>query len=258
MYPFERAMGQLKGLVRSRSRPEGSIVEGYIAEEVIEFYTSYLEGVEPIGLLKSRHEGRLQGVGTIGYKLVTVGLELRQKTYLKVLQHLAIVAPYVNEHLAVIRENIHFKGEIWIINEHILKFIKWFTDRVNSQISDTIDETVKWLAYDPGVMVHTYQGYDMNGFTWYTKKQDGKSTVQNSGVTVVAMSGDEDMSMSYYEWIEKIWELDFMKFRIPLFLCKWIENRRGVKKDKEGFISVDFNWLGYQHDPFILANREAK
>jgi Domain of unknown function (DUF4218) len=53
MYPFERAMGQLKGLVRSRSRPEGSIVEGYIAEEVIEFYTSYLEGVEPIGLPKS-------------------------------------------------------------------------------------------------------------------------------------------------------------------------------------------------------------
>jgi Domain of unknown function (DUF4218) len=124
MYPFERAMGQLKGLVRSRSRPEGSIVEGYIVEEVIEFYTSYLEGVEPIGLPKSRHEGRLQGVGTIGYKLVTVVLELRQKTYLKVLQQLAVVAPYVNEHLAVIRENNPLKDEIWVINEHNLKFIK--------------------------------------------------------------------------------------------------------------------------------------
>jgi Domain of unknown function (DUF4218) len=112
MYPFERAMGQLKGLVQSRSRPEGSIVEGYIAEEVIEFYTSYLEGVEPIGLPKSQHEGRLQGVDTIGYKLVTVGLELRQKAYLNVLQQLAIVAPYVNEHLAVIRENNPLKDEI--------------------------------------------------------------------------------------------------------------------------------------------------
>jgi Domain of unknown function (DUF4218) len=77
MYPFERAMRQLKGLAQSRSQPEGSIVEGYIAEEIIEFYTSYLERVELIGLLKSRHEGRLQGVGTIGYKLITVGLELR-------------------------------------------------------------------------------------------------------------------------------------------------------------------------------------
>jgi Domain of unknown function (DUF4218) len=72
MYQFERAMGQLKGLVQSRSRPKGTIVEGYIAEEVIEFYTSYLEEVEPIGLPKSR----LRGVGTIGYKLITIGLEL--------------------------------------------------------------------------------------------------------------------------------------------------------------------------------------
>jgi hypothetical protein len=72
----------------------------------------------------------------------------------------------------------------------------------------------------------------MNGFTWYTKKQDGKSTVQNSGVTVVAMSGDEDILMSYYGWIEEIWELDFIKFRILLFLCRWIENQRDVKKIK--------------------------
>jgi hypothetical protein len=56
-------------------------------------------------------------------------------------------------------------GKTWVINEHNLKFIKWFTDRVNSQISETIDEIVKWLAYGPGAMVHTYQGYDMNGFT---------------------------------------------------------------------------------------------
>jgi Domain of unknown function (DUF4218) len=117
-------MGQLKGLVKKRSRPEGSIVEGYIVEEVIEFYISYLERIEPIGLPKSRHKGRLQGIGTIRYKLVTVGLELRQKVYLKVLQHLSLVAPSVNEHLAYLRENNPFKGEIWVINEHNLKFIK--------------------------------------------------------------------------------------------------------------------------------------
>ncbi|KAD3336088.1 hypothetical protein E3N88_31607 [Mikania micrantha] len=38
MYPFERYMGFLKGYVRNRNRPEGSIVEGYVSEEVIEFY----------------------------------------------------------------------------------------------------------------------------------------------------------------------------------------------------------------------------
>ena len=60
MYPFERAMGQLKALARSRSRPEGSIAEGKVTEEVIGYYTDYLESVESIGLPKSRHEGRLK------------------------------------------------------------------------------------------------------------------------------------------------------------------------------------------------------
>nr|XP_043639389.1 uncharacterized protein LOC122610466 [Erigeron canadensis] len=45
MYPFERYMGFLKGYVRNQSRPEGSIVEGYVAEEVIDFCTNYLNGV---------------------------------------------------------------------------------------------------------------------------------------------------------------------------------------------------------------------
>ena len=85
MYPFERAMGQLKGLVRSRSRPEGSIVEGYDAFEIIGFYTDYVADVDPIGLPRRRHEGRLQGVGTIGYKLVRPDHELLRKAHLKIL-----------------------------------------------------------------------------------------------------------------------------------------------------------------------------
>nr|GEZ02036.1 hypothetical protein [Tanacetum cinerariifolium] len=46
MFPFERYMGIVKGYVRNRSRPEGSIVKGYASEEVIDFYTNYLEGVK--------------------------------------------------------------------------------------------------------------------------------------------------------------------------------------------------------------------
>ncbi|CAM8928793.1 unnamed protein product [Rhodiola kirilowii] len=42
MYPFERYMKIIKGYVRNRNRPEGSIVEGYIVEEAIEFCSNYL------------------------------------------------------------------------------------------------------------------------------------------------------------------------------------------------------------------------
>ena len=37
MYPFERYMGTLKCYVRNRYQSEGSIIEGYAAEEVVEF-----------------------------------------------------------------------------------------------------------------------------------------------------------------------------------------------------------------------------
>ncbi|XP_031097902.1 uncharacterized protein LOC116002032 isoform X2 [Ipomoea triloba] len=63
MYPFERYMGVLKGYVRNQFQPKCTIIEGYAAEEVIEFCTDYLANFESIGVLKSRHEGNLTGKG---------------------------------------------------------------------------------------------------------------------------------------------------------------------------------------------------
>lgn len=55
--------------------------------------------------------------------------------------------------------------------------------------------------------------------------------------------------------IEDIWELDYSDFKIPLFRCKWIDNERGVQKDKYGYTLVNFKRLGYQADPFILSSQ---
>jgi Domain of unknown function (DUF4216) len=145
------------------------------------------------------------------------------------------------------------KTEKWVVEEHNRTFVNWFAKKVQSQAPETISKTIHRLAKGPEARVQTYQGFDMNGFIWYTKKQDGKSTVQNSGVTLVALSGDANSSDSYYGWIEEIWELDYYYFKVPIFLCKWIEYRRGVKNDEDRFITVDFNRLAYQDDPFILA-----
>jgi hypothetical protein len=65
----------------------------------------------------------------------------------------------------------------------------------------------------------TYQGYDINVYTFYTEQQDKKNTYQNSGVRVDAydaMGQDKNM---YYVKIQEIWELDFHSFKIPLFRC---------------------------------------
>nr|GFC15297.1 hypothetical protein [Tanacetum cinerariifolium] len=49
-------------VIWNRSRPEGSIVKGYAAEEVIKFDTNYLRDVRNVSIPQSRHKGRLGGV----------------------------------------------------------------------------------------------------------------------------------------------------------------------------------------------------
>jgi rubrerythrin len=46
MYPFERYMKKLKAYVRNKAKPEGSIAEGYVADEALTFCSMYLEGVK--------------------------------------------------------------------------------------------------------------------------------------------------------------------------------------------------------------------
>uniref|UniRef100_A0A8R7JYW6 DUF4218 domain-containing protein n=1 Tax=Triticum urartu TaxID=4572 RepID=A0A8R7JYW6_TRIUA len=44
MYPLERSFVRLKALVRNRAFPEGSIAEGYLAQECLTFCSRFLEG----------------------------------------------------------------------------------------------------------------------------------------------------------------------------------------------------------------------
>ncbi|XP_040369218.1 uncharacterized protein LOC121051185 [Rosa chinensis] len=60
--------------------------------------------------------------------------------------------------------------------------------------------------------------------------------------------------MSFYGVITEIWELDYEKFRIPIFKCDWVENKRGVKVDELGFTLVNLNKKGHLNDTFVLGN----
>ena len=45
MYPIERFLKKLKDYVGNKVCPEGSIVEGYLLEETISFYSIYMEDI---------------------------------------------------------------------------------------------------------------------------------------------------------------------------------------------------------------------
>ena len=103
MFPFERYFAVLKKYVRNRARPEGSISKGYVTEEVIEFCVDYVDELCPIGVPVSWHEGRLIGKGTLERKSVNATDHATlSKAHLTVLQQLALVAPYMEEHIQMV------------------------------------------------------------------------------------------------------------------------------------------------------------
>ena len=62
MLSFERMNGVIKGFIRNRARPDGSIVQGFLTEECISFCTNYLDVENLVGLPVNTHHGWLDGV----------------------------------------------------------------------------------------------------------------------------------------------------------------------------------------------------
>ena len=97
----------------------------------------------------------------------------------------------------------------------------------------TVGDELYLLARTPYSTVLTFQGYEINGNTFYTIAQDKKSTNQNSGVRFDATNNNGSKD-TYYGYIEEIWELDYgPNFKVPLFRCKWVKmTAGGVQVDK--------------------------
>nr|ABG22593.1 transposon protein, putative, CACTA, En/Spm sub-class [Oryza sativa Japonica Group] len=126
MFPFERYMGVLKKYVHNRACPEASIAKGYGTEKVIEFCVEFIEDLRPIGVSESRHEGILWGKGTFGRKaIMTVDNNLFRKAHFTVLQQSSLVAPYIEEHLALVHARNISKSDAWITRHQIDTFPAW-------------------------------------------------------------------------------------------------------------------------------------
>ncbi|XP_021838106.2 uncharacterized protein [Spinacia oleracea] len=273
-YPFERHMGVLQDKVRNPAQPEGSMIQGNVGEEVGNFVAEYLAKPEPIGLPTSRHEGRLEGKGTIGSKLISPPTHKLLQAHLYVLHHILAVHPYLVMHKQELANEYPSKGERELTQLHNREFIKWFQDKVMGELElagNTVCETVQYLALGPREAVQSYQGYDVNGYTFWTERQDQKSlSVQNSGVSLVASSREYasakdgspvDVELSYYGRVQDIWELKYgTKLTIGLFWCKWADNnKRCVKRDDPcGFTLVDLGRLRETEEPFILVSQAKK
>ena len=120
--------------IRALRSVNRSIAKGYVTEEVIEFCVDYVEELLPIGIPVSRHEGWLIGKGTLGRKSVnTTDHATLSKVHLTVLQQSVLVAPYMEEHMQIVRSIYSLKSETWITKHHNDTFATWLQKEVIGQ-----------------------------------------------------------------------------------------------------------------------------
>ena len=134
---------------------------------------TYLDPDNPIGVPHSRHERRLDGVGTLGKKSIIPEQKTYDQAHFLVLEHMELVESYVLMHKQLIVQQYPGRGDGWVAKKHMKEFNNWFKDRVTA--SDVSIDDIKKLAAGPIFTVTTYQAYDINGYTFYTIHQDKKS-----------------------------------------------------------------------------------
>ncbi|GJU84076.1 hypothetical protein Tco_1291622 [Tanacetum coccineum] len=181
--------------------------------------------------------GRLLGVGTIGLRMIDLDRDALKVAHSVVLQHMTCITPYIEQQQKnSTRNTSREKQQNGIKVSHKRRVLSyWLKDIVTENLGQpNVDKMVERLGEGPRCVVRSYQGYDINGYTFYTEMQDEKSTMQNSEVTVIASTMEFDRSNhnamatnaknSFYGVIQEIWELDYNTFTIPLFKCKWVTN----------------------------------
>jgi hypothetical protein len=256
MYPYERFMSTLNRYAKSRVHPEGSMAQCYSTEEVVDWCLSYIDPTNPIGISKSRHEGRLAGRGCVGEKQISPDPDDFERAKFLVLQHTKEVEPYIKEHMEMLRQQNPHRGAAWLARAHMSEFNNWFKVRLRSS-SSCPDKRLRQLAEGPFFTVTTYQGYDINGYTFYTINQDKKSMYQNSVVRVDAFDSNMHKAI-YYGQIEEIWELLYPGgFKVAVFRCRWVQGS-AVQKDNYGFTTVDLTRVGFREEPFVLASQVSQ
>jgi len=80
---------------------------------------------------------------------------------------------------------------------------------------------------------------------------------QNSGVRCDALDSETGEEITYFGFVEDIWELDYGTFQIPIFRCQWVEDKH-VTVDNYGVRVLDLSKVSYKDDLSIMANRAAQ
>ncbi|XP_071735244.1 uncharacterized protein [Rutidosis leptorrhynchoides] len=139
---------RLKSYVRNKAQPEGSIAEGYIKEECLNFCSRYFEGVETRFNRPPRNDDNI--LGKEKYIFNSGGCSIGK--------------------VELIELDSKSLSQVYLLEKNKL------------------DEEVISLSMGPNIIARQYSGLIMNGFRFLTRRREGSKKTQNSGVCVLKPS----------------------------------------------------------------------
>ncbi|KAK5777283.1 hypothetical protein PVK06_045250 [Gossypium arboreum] len=222
---FVRFLSKLKYYCRNKRYPEGSIAEGYLAEECMTFCSRYLEDVE------TRLNKPTRNAGLNDHNLAEIYLfqsygEPIGKVEIAELDDISWIQAhqYVPFHHDLV-EPLH-KYSAFLINGY----------RFHAKYRERMRRTQNY-----GVVVNS-------SITSYTSARDSNPVEGN---------------VEYYGLLTDIIELDYYgRWKVVLFRCDWadVNTARGIKKDQFGFTMLNFSHLihtGQQlmDEPYVFSSQ---
>ncbi|XP_025703788.1 uncharacterized protein [Arachis hypogaea] len=221
-----RYLGHLKSYVRNKAKSEGSIAEGYVAEEALTFCSRYLKGIETIFDRPPRVDDRPDG----NYST-----------------HVYSLFPQMG----------NSKGAFTLMNPDIM-------NSMHEDLRYLARGSSRYAKRFSTFSINGFSFQTTNRYNGLKTQNSGVFLM--SSTPCVASTSDANVknaNLSYHGKLEDIIELNYnSRFRVTLFKCKWADTtrERGCIKDSWDFTSVNFSrviHIGDQEedDPYIEASQ---
>nr|GEX16335.1 hypothetical protein [Tanacetum cinerariifolium] len=200
MFPFERFMKKLKGYVRNKAKSEGSIAEGYVAEEALNFSSYYFRDVTMKFNQLDHNVGPFPQRVSFSPEIDTYQSQFKSKF-----------------------PNKDMKEE----------FPDWFKSQIhqrhvgNDPGVSTTNELFA-LAYGQTRTPISFNSCIVNGVRFVMHNSDERRTTQNNSI---CSRGGKDGEM-YYGQLQEILEFSYLSFKVVLFRVKWFDTSNEGRKVK--------------------------
>nr|GEU42340.1 hypothetical protein [Tanacetum cinerariifolium] len=197
MFPFERFMKKLKGYVRNKAKPEGSIAEGYVAKEALTFSSHYFRDVT----MKFNHPDRNADPPPPTCQFQVFRSVCKSISLWSVIR---FDVPRVEENVMIRQRHVDNDPGVSATSELFA------------------------LACGPTPTPISVNSCVVNCVTFVVHSSDERRTTQNN--SICSLDG-KDGEM-YHGQLQEILEFSYFSFKVVLFRVKWFDTSNKGRKVK--------------------------